>query len=47
MTYNNKHFTALCLGLPWLATTKRNNHLLTPILINDHPLSASSVNYDP
>jgi len=41
------HFTALCSGLPGWASTRRNIHPLTPIMIIDHSLSASSIYYDP
>jgi len=39
------HFPALCPGLP-IASTRRNIHPLTPILIINHPLSASSIYYN-
>ena len=39
--------TAVCLGLPGLASTRRNIYPLTPILIIRHPLSTSSIYYDP
>ena len=35
--------TALCLGLPAWAGTRRNVHSLTPILIIRHPSSTSSI----
>jgi len=38
---------ALCLGLSGWAHTRINIHPLTTILINNHPLSALSVCYDP
>ena len=44
---NNNRFIALCLVLPGLAGTKRNIQPLTTILINNHPLSASSIYYEP
>jgi len=44
--YYNR-FTALCPGLPGWAGTRRNIHPLTPIQIINHPLSASSIYYDP
>ena len=34
-------------GLPGQAGTRRNTHPLTPILIIGHPLSTSSIYYDP
>jgi len=40
-------FVALCLRLPGLVGAKRSIHSLTPILIIDHPLSASFIYYDP
>ena len=40
-------FTALCLGLPGSAGTGRYIHLLTPILIINHPLPASSIYCNP
>jgi len=39
--------SGLCLGLPGLAGTRKNIHPLTPIMVINHPLSASSVYYDP
>jgi len=39
--------SGFCLGPPGWAGTKRNIHPLTPILIINHPLSASSIYYDP
>jgi len=36
-------FMALCPGLPGWASIRRNIHPLTPILIINHPLSASSI----
>jgi len=44
---NNNHFMALCPGLPRWAGTRRNIHPLTPILIINHPLSVTSIYYDP
>ena len=44
---NNNHFTTLCSGLPGWACIRRNIHLLTTIKIINHPLSASSIYYDP
>jgi len=46
-THTHAHFTAFCLGLPGWAGTRRNIHQLTPILIIGHPLSTSSIYYDP
>jgi len=40
------HFTILCQGLSGWAGTRRNIHPLTPILIINHPLSASSIYCD-
>jgi len=45
--HTHKSFTAFCLGLPGWAGTRRNIHPLTPILIIKHPLSTSSIYYDP
>jgi len=39
--------TGLCLGEPGLAGTRKNIHSLTPIVVISHPLSASSIYYDP
>ena len=44
--YYYNRFTALCPGLPGWAGTRRNIHPLTPILIINQPLSASSTYYD-
>jgi len=38
--------SALCLGQPGWASPRRNIHALTPIVIINHPLSASSIFYD-
>ena len=46
-THIHNHFTALCPGLPGWACTKRTIHPLTPILFIRHPLSVSSIYYDP
>jgi len=43
---NNNRFTALCLGLPGRAGTRRNTHPPT-ILIIFQSLSASSIYHDP
>jgi len=45
--YYNYHFMAFYLGLPGWAGTRRKIEPLTPILIIIHPLSASSIYYDP
>jgi len=37
----------LCPRRPGLAGTRRNIHQLTPIVVINHPLSASSIFYDP
>jgi len=39
--------SGLCMGQPWWAGTGRNIHPLTPIMVSNHPLSASSIFYDP
>ena len=46
---SNTHncLTALCPGLPRWAGTRRNIHPLTPILIIRHPISTSSIYYNP
>jgi len=41
---NNNCIMALCLGEP---VPEETFHPLTPIVINNHPLSASSIYYDP
>jgi len=43
---NNNRFAALCLGLPGWASTRRNFHPPT-ILIIIQSLSAFSIDYDP
>jgi len=40
-THTHNWLTVLCPGLPGWASTKRNVHLLTPILIVRRPLSTS------
>jgi len=45
--YNNNCFMALCPGLHKQAGIRRNIHPLIPILIINHPLSASSIYYNP
>ena len=40
---NNNHLTAVCPGQPGSASTRRNIHPLTPILINVLPLSPFSI----
>ena len=40
-------FSGLCLGQPGWAGTSINIHPLTPIVVINHPLSASSICYDP
>jgi len=37
----------LCPGQPEWADTRRSIHALTPIVVVNHPLSASSIFYDP
>jgi len=39
--------SGLCPGQPGWAGTRRNIHSLTPIVVINHPLSASSIFYDP
>ena len=46
-THKHNCLAALCLGLPEWASTTRNIHPLTPILIIKHLLSTSSIHYDP
>ena len=46
-THSHNRLTAFCPGLPGYACTRRNIHPLTPILIIGHPLSSSSIYYDP
>ena len=46
-THTHKRSVAVCPGLPGWASTRRNIHPLTPNLIIKHPLSASSINYNP
>jgi len=45
--HTQNRLTALCPGLPEWAGTRRNIHPLTPFQIIRHPLSASSMYYDP
>jgi len=40
-------FSGFCLGQSRWADTRRNIHQLTPIVVINHPLSASSIYYDP
>jgi len=40
-------FSGFCPGQPSWAGTIRNIHPLTPIVVISHPLSASSIYYDP
>jgi len=40
-------FSGFCPGQPWWVGTKRNINTLTPIVDINHPLSASSIYYDP
>ena len=42
-TTNSNHLTAVCLGQPGKAGTRRNIHPLTPILVNVLPLSSFSI----
>ena len=51
-THTHAHTTILwlsgfCLGLPGWAGTRRNIHPLTPVMVINHLLSASSIYYDP
>ena len=39
--------SGFCSGQPRWASTRRNIHPLTPIVVINHPLSASSIYYDP
>jgi len=39
--------SGFCLGQPRWAGTRGNIHPLTPIVVINHPLSASFINYDP
>ena len=39
--------SGFCLAQPGRAGTRRNIHPLTPIVVINHPLSASSIYYDP
>jgi len=50
--WSHPHITILwlsgfCLGQPGWASTRRDIHSLTPIMVISHPLSASSIYYDP
>ena len=45
--HTHNRLTALCLGLPGWAGTRKNIHPLTPIMIIRHPLSTSSIYHDP
>ena len=50
--HTHTHTTVLrlcgfCPGQPGWAGTRRNIHPLTPIVVINHPLSASSIYYDP
>jgi len=51
LTHTHTHTTILqlgfCPGQPGWASTRRNIHPLTPIMVTNHPLSASSIYYDP
>jgi len=51
---NNYYYTTIVLrlsgfylGQPGWASTRRNIHPLTPIMVINHPVSASSIYYDP
>jgi len=46
-THTHNRLTALCPGLPEWAGARRNSHPLTPVLVIKHPLSTSSIYYDP
>ena len=46
-THTHNCLMALCPGLPRQAGTRRNIHLLAPMLIIRHPLSSFSIFYDP
>ena len=47
MSNTHNCLTTFCTGLPGWADTRRNIHPLTHILITRHPLSTSSIYYDP
>jgi len=47
ITSHTQSLNGLCPGLFGYAGTRRNIHPLTPILIIEHPLSTSSIYYDP
>jgi len=47
ITSHTQSLNGLCPGLFGYAGTRRNIHPLTPILIIGHPLSTSSIYYDP
>ena len=48
-THTHNHFTALWIlsGTTWVSQYQKNIHPLTPIMVINHPLSASSIYYDP
>ena len=51
-THTHIHTTILqlsrfCPSKPWWAGTRTNIHPLTPIMVINHPLSASYIYYDP
>ena len=46
-THTHNHLTFFGPGLPGWASTRRNTHPLTPILVIGHPLSTYSIYYDP
>ena len=47
LTETHNRLTAVCPGLPGYSSTRRNTHPLMPILVIGHPLSVSSIYYDP
>jgi len=47
LAHTHNRLTAFGPGLPGWASTRRNTHPLTPILVIGHPLSTSSIYYDP
>jgi len=46
-THTHNNLTAPCPGLPGWASTRRNIHPLKSTLIVKHPISTSSIYYDP
>ena len=46
-THTLYYSSGFCPGLPGLAGTRRNIHPFTPIMVISHPLSSSSIYYNP